>query len=98
MTDTTNLRPHEQRVVTEKAELDSRIEKLHAFIADSPVYKALAEEDRILLLNQEGAMTVLSRILGQRIARFQPVATDPADFPLGKACDLSGEGNCEACQ
>lgn len=20
------------------------------------------------------------------------------DFPLGKACDLSGEGNCEACQ
>ncbi len=23
---------------------------------------------------------------------------DPEDFPLGKACDLSGEGNCEACQ
>ena len=21
-----------------------------------------------------------------------------ADFPLGKACDLSGEGDCEACQ
>ncbi len=20
------------------------------------------------------------------------------DFPLGKACDLSGEGTCEACQ
>lgn len=20
------------------------------------------------------------------------------DFPLGKACDLSGEGDCEACQ
>lgn len=25
-------------------------------------------------------------------------APDPDDFPLGKACDLSGEGGCEACQ
>ena len=24
--------------------------------------------------------------------------TDPADFPLGQACDLSGDGTCEACQ
>jgi hypothetical protein len=23
---------------------------------------------------------------------------DDGDFPLGNACDLSGEGNCEACQ
>ena len=23
---------------------------------------------------------------------------NPDDFPLGKACDLSGEGDCEACQ
>jgi hypothetical protein len=32
----------------------------------------------------------------------QALATHPAqddnDFPLGKACDLSGEGTCEACQ
>ncbi len=25
-------------------------------------------------------------------------AADSNDFPLGKACDLSGEGTCEACQ
>ena len=25
-------------------------------------------------------------------------AQDDDDFPLGKACDLSGEGTCEACQ
>ena len=25
-------------------------------------------------------------------------AQDDNDFPLGNACDLSGEGNCEACQ
>lgn len=23
---------------------------------------------------------------------------DDNDFPLGKACDLSGEGTCESCQ
>ena len=26
------------------------------------------------------------------------LAQDDNDFPLGKACDLSGEGTCEACQ
>ena len=25
-------------------------------------------------------------------------SADDNDFPLGKACDLSGEGTCEACQ
>jgi hypothetical protein len=25
-------------------------------------------------------------------------AQDDNDFPLGNACDLSGEGTCEACQ
>lgn len=28
----------------------------------------------------------------------QPAAQDDNDFPLGQACDLSGEGTCEACQ
>ena len=28
----------------------------------------------------------------------QAPAVDENDFPLGKACDLSGEGTCEACQ
>lgn len=27
-----------------------------------------------------------------------PVRADDNDFPLGNACDLSGEGTCEACQ
>ena len=27
-----------------------------------------------------------------------PPPQDDNDFPLGKACDLSGEGTCEACQ
>lgn len=28
----------------------------------------------------------------------QPAPADDNDFPLGQACDLSGEGTCEACQ
>ena len=38
------------------------------------------------------------------VAAMQPLsndgtaAADPDDFPLGKACDLSGDGTCEACQ
>jgi hypothetical protein len=30
-------------------------------------------------------------------ATYEP-AEDDNDFELGKACDLSGEGTCEACQ
>lgn len=29
---------------------------------------------------------------------LRPTAPVEDDFPLGKACDLSGEGTCEACQ
>ena len=52
---TTQLQPHQQRVVDEHAE---RLE---------------------------------------RVAAFQPAPVDD-DFPLGKACDLSGDTACEACQ
>ena len=90
------LQPHEQRVVLEKAQLDAGFNKLGTFL-DSVTYRALDDEDKILLLNQHGAMGLLSRILGQRIERFKRAATDN-DFPLGKACDMSGEGGCEACQ
>lgn len=32
-----------------------------------------------------------------QVEQPEPVQDDN-DFPLGKACDLSGEGECEACQ
>lgn len=28
----------------------------------------------------------------------EALTADDNDFPLGQACDLSGEGTCEACQ
>ena len=32
------------------------------------------------------------------ISEHNKIIAQGDDFPLGKACDLSGEGNCEACQ
>lgn len=29
---------------------------------------------------------------------WDDVTSEPEDFPLGPACDLSGEGGCESCQ
>jgi len=62
------MKPHEQRVVEEKAELDVRLEKLRAFLAaqSSP---ATAEE-RTRLVRQEGVMAEYSYILAERINAF----------------------------
>ena len=48
-------------------------------------------------MHQEDVMTDLAMVLAERIAAFIPAAAE-ADFPLGKACDLSGDTACEACQ
>jgi hypothetical protein len=65
------LLPHQQRVVAEKAELDSRLEKLIAFF-ETDVYKKLdfGEQDR--LSHQGAAMREYSNILGERVAAFTP--------------------------
>lgn len=47
----------------------------------------------------ENARNELWPLMGYEL-RSKLAATPAADndFPLGKACDLSGEGTCEACQ
>lgn len=66
------MQPHEQRVVTEKQELDEKLGKLKVFCFDpgSPIFKNLAPEDRDLLEDQYTAMEQYSTILAKRIARF----------------------------
>lgn len=66
------MQPHEQRVVTEKQELDEKLSKLKAFCfaPGSPVFKGLPPEDRDLLEGQYTVMEKYSMILGERIARF----------------------------
>ena len=69
------MQPHEERVVTEKQELDEKLAKLKSFCFSpgSPVFKALPPEDRDLLEDQSTVMEQYSKILGRRIARFPKV-------------------------
>ena len=92
------LAPHQQRVVDEHAELLERLRKLRAFIGDAKgPFRQLDDAERHRLMHQEDVMTELATVLAERVAAFQPAPVGD-DFPLGKACDLSGDTACEACQ
>ena len=64
------MEAHEQRVVAEHLDLDTKLEKLHVFIEDSPLFQSLNKIDQRLLVDQRGAMTIYRDILRARIARF----------------------------
>lgn len=57
-----------------------------------------AEIGRRIARENAVAKALLGFRLRDQLAAAGPSAPDPADFALGKACDLSGEGGCEACQ
>ena len=63
------LEPYQQRVVEEKAELDSRISSLTAFMP-TETFKGLPEAERRRMGRQWWLMTELSQVLGERIAAF----------------------------
>ena len=63
------LQPHQQRVVDEKAELDERREKLGAF-KNSVMFPSLPWQEQERLNTQAHLMTMLSGVLGERIANF----------------------------
>lgn len=63
------MQPHQQRVVDEKTELDSKIEKLNAFI-NSEAIKKVDEQEQFRLGAQSVAMQRYSDILAERIANF----------------------------
>ena len=64
-----NLKPHQQRVVTEKYNLDEQRQKLTAVIG-CVVYRALDSQERSRLNRQLEAMTLYSNVLGERISAF----------------------------
>lgn len=59
------------RVKAEKADLDSKRDKLQSFIKGD-VYRTLGEVEQSRLNLQLDAMTAYSNILGERIAAFAP--------------------------
>jgi hypothetical protein len=63
------LQPHQQRVITEKADLDEKLGKLLAFF-QTPIFAGLSEAERSRLRNQARFMDGYSAVLGERIAAF----------------------------
>lgn len=62
-----HLPPFHQRLIGEKAQLDDRRVKLHAFIA-SPAFAEQSAKSQELLTTQVGAMDEYSELLAQRLA------------------------------
>jgi hypothetical protein len=63
------MQPHQERVVTEKKELDEKIDKLDAFRAGT-IFPTLAEDERDRLNKQLSSMRQYSGVLADRIAAF----------------------------
>lgn len=64
------MQPHQQRVATEKTELDTKLTALRSFIQSSLIFTSLPAEERERLVRQESCMTEYSGILAERIATF----------------------------
>lgn len=60
----------QDRVITEKVELDEKIDKLVEFIG-GPVFAETSPYEQNLLVRQKEVMQDYSRVLDQRIATFQ---------------------------
>lgn len=64
------MQPHQQRVVDEKAELDTKAKALSEFISNSPIFETLDSDEQGRMKEQCEIMWQYSEILGQRIAAF----------------------------
>jgi len=65
------MKAHQERVVTEKNELDDKRQQLTAFIGGE-LYRTLDAVDQSRLNRQLEAMTLYANILGERIGAFAP--------------------------
>lgn len=63
------LAPHQQRVVTEREELDEKITKLTAF-TDTDIFRSLDKAEQERLERQLSHMNAYSDVLGERIGNF----------------------------
>ena len=65
------MAPHQERVVTEKAELDEKLTKLRTFCSQAGgVFDSLPTEEKQRLTGQEGHMAAYSDVLRRRIEAF----------------------------
>ncbi len=64
------LQPHQERVVTEKSELDEKAKNLSNFIGYSDIFNDLGDSEKEMLKEQNDIMWQYSEILGKRIDTF----------------------------
>jgi hypothetical protein len=64
------MQPHQQRVVDEKVELDTKIAGLSLFMERPIIFGGLPELERMRLFAQRRVMVEYSNILGERISAF----------------------------
>ena len=69
LADESDNSPHQQRVLTEKAELDEKLGKLLAFF-QSPTFNSLSEVEQSRLRNQARFMDGYAAMLKERIEAF----------------------------
>ena len=70
ITDKTKMKPYQERVITEKSELDDKIRLLSAFLEDVTKVEAVTMEERHRMTTQLYAMRSYSEALNQRILHF----------------------------
>ncbi len=62
---------YQDRVISEKEQLDKMIMKLNTFSSDgNEVYSVIGEKEQLRLAEQLNYMKDYSRVLGERIAAF----------------------------
>lgn len=64
------MQPHQQRVVDEKTELDTKAKSLSEFIGNNPIFENIEPDEQERMKEQCEIMWQYSEILGKRIAAF----------------------------
>ena len=67
---TSELLPHQQRVVTERDELEKKFKDLVTFILENPIFVSLPDKEQEDLKLQQELMGKYIDVLNSRIARF----------------------------
>jgi dUTP pyrophosphatase len=80
------MEAYQQRVITERAELEEKIEKLTAFLK-SPKIDEVSIEQRRLLMAQVMAMQQYSAVLGERIDAFARQNSRVVKFKMREGCE-----------
>ena len=69
--ETSALEPHQQRVVNERDELNTKLVALKGFIKGSQVFGSLPDDEQSRLKRQAEVMTEYSDILQERINAWE---------------------------